>query len=53
MYDRMRGSQVKGNMPTDEFARLVVAKMSSLNPPSYMSLGGKSGLFEFFCWLPR
>ncbi|KAG2755860.1 NAD(P)-binding protein [Suillus brevipes Sb2] len=53
MYDLLRGGQAKGNMPTDEFARRVVAKVLSPNPPSYMSLGGKSGLFEFFCWLPR
>ncbi|KAG2157478.1 hypothetical protein DEU56DRAFT_22233 [Suillus clintonianus] len=53
IYERMRGSQAKGNMPTDEFARRVVAKVLSPNPPSYMSLGGKSGLFEFFYWLPR
>ncbi|KAG1877723.1 hypothetical protein DFJ58DRAFT_4280 [Suillus subalutaceus] len=53
MYERLNGGQAKGNMDTDEFARRVVAKVLSPNPPSYMSLGGKSGLFEFFCWLPR
>jgi short-subunit dehydrogenase len=53
MYERLNDSQPKGSMDTDEFARRLVAKVLSPNPPSYISLGGMSGLFEFFCWLPH
>jgi hypothetical protein len=49
----MHVSQGKGRMPADEFARRVVAKALSLNPPCYMSLWGKSRLAAFLRWLPR
>ncbi|KAG1800120.1 hypothetical protein EV424DRAFT_1518428 [Suillus variegatus] len=53
VYERLRFSQAKGSMPTDEFARRVVAKVLSPNPPTYMSLGGNSRISAFFHWLPR
>jgi short-subunit dehydrogenase len=53
MYEMMHMSQEKGSMPADEFARRVVAKALSPNPPGYMSLGGQSHLAAFLQWLPR
>ncbi|KAJ8589522.1 hypothetical protein M405DRAFT_862090 [Rhizopogon salebrosus TDB-379] len=53
MYEMMHMSQEKGSMPADEFARRVVAKALSPNPPCYMSLWGKSRLAAFLQWLPR
>ncbi|KAG2116600.1 uncharacterized protein F5147DRAFT_568200 [Suillus discolor] len=53
VYERLDGSQAKGSMDADEFARRVVAKVLSPSPPSYMALGGKSRLFGFFQWLPH
>ncbi|KAG0705104.1 hypothetical protein DFH29DRAFT_316936 [Suillus ampliporus] len=53
VYERMHISQAKGSMPTDEFARSVVAKALSPNPPSYVSLGGGSILFVLLHWLPH
>ena len=53
VYERMNLSQAKGCMPTDEFARRVVAKVLSPGPPTYMTLGGSSRFFAFLRWLPR
>ncbi|KAG2157477.1 hypothetical protein DEU56DRAFT_722600 [Suillus clintonianus] len=53
VYERLNGSQSEGSMPTDEFARRVVAKVLSPSPPSYMTLGGLSRIFGFFHWLPH
>ncbi|KAG1754373.1 hypothetical protein EDB19DRAFT_1902523 [Suillus lakei] len=53
IYERMNGCHAKGSMDTDDFARRVVAKVLSPNPPSYMTLGGKSRIFGFFHWLPH
>ncbi|KAG2055183.1 NAD(P)-binding protein [Suillus hirtellus] len=53
VYERLHLSQAKGCMPTDEFARRVVAKVLSPNPPTYISLGTSSRLFAFFHWLPH
>ncbi|KAG1870364.1 NAD-P-binding protein [Suillus tomentosus] len=55
VYERLRANrtQDQGSMPTDEFARRVVAKVLSPNPPTYMSLGTNSRLFAFFHWLPH
>ncbi|KAG1877724.1 hypothetical protein DFJ58DRAFT_4363 [Suillus subalutaceus] len=53
VYERLNGSQAKGSMDTDEFARRVVAKVLSPSPPSYMTLGGKSRIFGFLHWLPH
>ncbi|KAG2360003.1 hypothetical protein BDR07DRAFT_1290890 [Suillus spraguei] len=53
VYERLHISQGKASMPTDEFARRVVAKVLSPNPPTYISIGGGSGLFAFLQWLPR
>ncbi|KAG1798310.1 hypothetical protein EV424DRAFT_1473803 [Suillus variegatus] len=55
VYERLRTNQTQdqGSMPTDEFARRVVAKVLSPNPPTYMSLGTNSRLFAFFHWLPH
>ncbi|KAG2158500.1 uncharacterized protein EDB93DRAFT_674083 [Suillus bovinus] len=53
VYERLNGSQDKGSMDTDEFARRVVAKVLSPSPPTYMTLGGKSRLFGLFQWFPH
>ncbi|KAG2359993.1 hypothetical protein BDR07DRAFT_1378279 [Suillus spraguei] len=53
VYERLRMSQSKGSMPTDEFARHVVAKVLSPNPPTYISIGGGSRFFAFLRWLPH
>ncbi|KIK37704.1 hypothetical protein CY34DRAFT_444357 [Suillus luteus UH-Slu-Lm8-n1] len=53
VYERLNGSQAEGSMDADEFARRVVVKVLSPNPPSYISLGGMSSLFGFLSWLPR
>ncbi|KAG2079307.1 NAD(P)-binding protein [Suillus decipiens] len=53
VYERLHISQGKGCMPTDEFASRIVAKALSPNPPTYISIGGGSGLFAFLHWLPR
>ncbi|KAG2342496.1 NAD(P)-binding protein [Suillus weaverae] len=53
VYERVHASQGKGSMPTDEFARRVVAKVLSPNPPTYMSLGGGSRLFALLHWFPH
>ncbi|KAG2072356.1 NAD(P)-binding protein [Suillus decipiens] len=53
VYELLRFSEHKGCMATDEFARRVVAKVLSPNPPTYMSLGGGSRLAAFFHWLPH
>jgi NAD(P)-dependent dehydrogenase (short-subunit alcohol dehydrogenase family) len=53
VYERLHVSQGKGSMSTDEFARHVVAKALSPNPPTYMTLGGGSSLLAFLRWLPH
>ncbi|KAG1812411.1 uncharacterized protein BJ212DRAFT_1578662 [Suillus subaureus] len=53
VYECMYASQAKGSMPTDEFARHVVAKALSPNPPTYMSLGSNSRIVAFLHWLPH
>ncbi|KAG0706283.1 hypothetical protein DFH29DRAFT_1025108 [Suillus ampliporus] len=53
VYECMHASQGKGSMPTDEFARSVVAKALSPNPPSYVSLGGGALVCAFLHWLPH
>lgn len=53
VYERVHISQGKGSMGTDEFARRVVAKVLSPNPPTYMSLGGASLVFACLRWLPH
>ena len=50
---RIQASQGAESMPTREFATRVVAKALSKKPPRYMTLGGSSGLFTLFKWLPR
>lgn len=50
---RIQSSQGPNSMPTREFAARVVAKALSKKPPRYMTLGGSSGLFTLFKWLPR
>ncbi|KAJ6594367.1 hypothetical protein B0H19DRAFT_917899 [Mycena capillaripes] len=42
-----------GVMDTDEFAAIVVGKITSPNPPQYVTLGGFSGTFKLLKWLNR
>ncbi|KAG2359999.1 NAD-P-binding protein [Suillus spraguei] len=53
VYELLQFSERKGCMATDEFARRVVAKVLSPNPPTYMSLGGDSRFAAFLHWLPH
>ncbi|KAG2072355.1 NAD(P)-binding protein [Suillus decipiens] len=53
VYELLHFSEREGCMPTGEFARRVVAKVLSPNPPTYMSLGGNSRLAAFLHWLPH
>jgi len=48
-------SQTKefGVMDTDEFAKTVVGKITSPNPPQYLTLGGMVGLWKILKWLSR
>ena len=50
---RINSSQGANSMPGAAFAKQVVAGALSRNPPRYMTLGGNSGLFLLFKWLPR
>ncbi|KAG2072358.1 NAD(P)-binding protein [Suillus decipiens] len=53
VYELLRFSERKGCMATDEFARRVVAKVLSPNPPTYMSLGGDSRFAAVLSLLPH
>ncbi|KAG2360012.1 hypothetical protein BDR07DRAFT_1487566 [Suillus spraguei] len=53
VHEHLYFGRGKGCMATDEFARRVVAKVLSPNPPTYMSLGGNSRLAAFCHWLPH
>ncbi|KAG2364409.1 hypothetical protein BDR07DRAFT_1401623 [Suillus spraguei] len=53
VYELLHFSEREGCMATDEFARRVVAKVLSPNPPTYMTLGGNSRLAAFLHWLPH
>jgi hypothetical protein len=48
-------SQTKdyGVMDTDEFAAIVVGKISSPKPPQYLSIGGFTTKMWILKWLPR
>jgi len=50
---RINESQGPNSMPTKEFAQQVVCKALRKKPPRYMSIGGHSGAFALFKWLPR
>ncbi|KAF8167694.1 oxidoreductase [Crassisporium funariophilum] len=50
---RINSSQGPHSMPTRAFAHQVVSNALRKNPPRYISLGGKSGMFAFLKWLPR
>ncbi|KAF8973621.1 oxidoreductase [Flammula alnicola] len=50
---RINLSQGAGSMPSQAFAVKVVSSALRKNPPRYMTLGGSSGLFALFKWLPR
>ncbi|KAJ7347093.1 NAD-binding protein [Mycena albidolilacea] len=51
----MYQSQTKdyGVMDTDEFAAIVVGKISSPKPPQYLSIGGFTTKMWILKWLPR
>jgi hypothetical protein len=53
IMDRIYSSQGSHSMPTEEFAKQVVAKTLQKNPPSYLCLGGQSLLLTILTWLPR
>lgn len=40
-------------MPASKFAKVVVGKALSSNPPTYMTAGGTTTLWAFLKWLPR
>jgi hypothetical protein len=40
-------------MDTDEFAAIVVGKISSPKPPQYLSIGGFTTKMWILKWLPR
>ena len=50
---RINASQGANSMPGAEFAKEVVTRALSKQPPRYMTLGGNASLFSFFKWLPR
>ncbi|KII94121.1 hypothetical protein PLICRDRAFT_153495 [Plicaturopsis crispa FD-325 SS-3] len=50
---RISLSQTSGTMPTDAFAKKVVAKALARKPPSYMTLGGNAFMLGALQWLPR
>jgi len=50
---RINASQGANSMPGTAFAKKVVAGALSRRVPRYMTLGGSSGLFLIFKWLPR
>lgn len=53
MLRRIYASQSSDAMPSDEYARRVVAKSLQKTPPRYMILGGKSLLYRILLWIPR
>ncbi|KAJ7492400.1 oxidoreductase [Mycena latifolia] len=53
ILQRMRSSQGPSAMPADACAKEIVRKALGRNPPQYMTLGGNSGLFTLFRWLPK
>ncbi|KAF9477507.1 oxidoreductase [Pholiota conissans] len=53
IFKRIQSSQDSASMPSEVFASRVVAKALSKRPPRYITLGGNSGLFTLFKWLPR
>ncbi|KAI0762253.1 oxidoreductase [Fomes fomentarius] len=53
MLRRIYASQSSDAMPSDEYARRVVAKSLQRKPPRYMILGGKSLLYRVLLWIPR
>ncbi|PFH54859.1 hypothetical protein AMATHDRAFT_52860 [Amanita thiersii Skay4041] len=50
---RIYVSQGPRAMPTHDFARVIVSKALSKNPPAYTMIGGYAALFTFLKWLPR
>ncbi|KAJ3728120.1 oxidoreductase [Lentinula guzmanii] len=50
---RINASQSEHSMPTAEFAKAVVSKALSKNPPLRFTAGGNSTIFAIFRWLPR
>ncbi|KAH9936922.1 oxidoreductase [Amylocystis lapponica] len=53
IVSRISASQEQGAIPAEELAHRVVRGALSRSPPRYMTLGGRSGLFAWFKWLPR
>jgi hypothetical protein len=49
----MANSSQDSASTTDEFARRVVESTLKMDPPRYLSVGGRSCLFSVFGWLPR
>jgi len=50
---RVNASQGSDSLPSEEFAKQVVAKALSSSPPLYMMLGGKTRQFYVAKWLPK
>ncbi|KAJ6504391.1 oxidoreductase [Mycena vulgaris] len=53
IIQRMNSSQGPNAMPADAFAKEVVRRALQRNPPANMTLGGNSGMFTLFRWLPK
>ncbi|CAA7265962.1 unnamed protein product [Cyclocybe aegerita] len=54
IHKRINASQERNSMPSDVFARKVVANaLRKGGPPQYMTLGGMAFLFSILKWLPR
>ncbi|KAJ3494646.1 hypothetical protein NLJ89_g10765 [Agrocybe chaxingu] len=54
IHKRINASQERNSMPSDVFARKVVANaLKKGGPPQYMTLGGLAFLFSIMKWLPR
>ncbi|KAF5384872.1 hypothetical protein D9615_001337 [Tricholomella constricta] len=53
ILQRINASQALGSMPTDAFAKEVVATALRKNPPLYLSTGAHTTLFAILKWLPK
>ncbi|KAF7791596.1 hypothetical protein EIP86_002613 [Pleurotus ostreatoroseus] len=53
IVNRVWASQGPSSIPSEQFAKRVVAASLARNPPRYMTLGGHSFLFWILSWLPR
>ncbi|KAK7463886.1 NADPH-dependent 1-acyl dihydroxyacetone phosphate reductase [Stygiomarasmius scandens] len=50
---RLNASQTQRTMSAESFAKLVVSRALSRDPPLHLTGGGNSFIFQIFKWLPR